>query len=98
MGKFQGTCYVNPLSAKLRATAAKAQAVASEPVAKLEVALKPRKAAASSAEPNGVTQALSNGKDSTNAARQARWRKAHPEKHAETQKARWGRRRAVVAR
>ena len=49
-------------------------------------------------EPNGVTQALSNGKDTTNAARQARWRKAHPEKHRTTQKARWGRRRAATGK
>jgi hypothetical protein len=46
----------------------------------------------------GVTQALSNGKDSTNAARQSRWRKAHPKKHAETQKARWGRRRVSTGK
>jgi hypothetical protein len=45
-----------------------------------------------------LSNALSNAKDSTNAARQARWRKAHPKKHAEVQKARWGRRRATTSR
>ena len=48
---------------------------------------KPPKAAASSPDSVTQTQTLSN------AARQARWRKAHPKKHAETQKARWARRK-----
>ncbi len=67
------------------------------PNVELVVVAKVRKTAASSAEPNGVTQALSNGKDSTNAARQARWRKTHPDQHRTTQKARWARRKAGKA-
>ena len=79
MGTFQSP-FKNPLSTKLSdqvhkaPVSAKAQAVASEPVAKLEVALKPRKAAAvSNAKPDA--KPVSNG-----AARIARWRaKQDPE-------------------
>jgi len=74
------------------------KAQAATPAPKPErAAAKERKVAASSAEPNGVTQGLSNGKDSTNAARQARWRKTHPDQHRTTQKARWARRKAGKA-
>jgi hypothetical protein len=93
MGKFQGTGYINPLSAKLTdrghtaPTAAKAQAPKLEPAAKVERPANARESRVSHA-------AM---KDPTAAVRRARWRKKNPEQHADQQRAARARRKAGKA-
>jgi hypothetical protein len=93
MGKFQGTGYINPLSAKLTDRGHTAPAAAKSPKPAVERATtKVRKAVSI-----GVSKTVSKTTGAlTNAGHQARWRKAHPKQHADQQRAARARRKATA--